>query len=91
MIPKARALIVNVFAVAGIVLTLTSDSQASSASDKAEIAARFPSEELSDHVREIGSSDIAVLTPEDASTRYFVNRRGGLRPPNYGGLIRASV
>ena len=43
MIPKARALVVIAFVVAGIPLTLTSDSQAWSASDKAEIAARFQS------------------------------------------------
>jgi ketosteroid isomerase-like protein len=43
MIPKIRALIVIAFAVAGITLALTSDSQASSASDKAEIVARFQS------------------------------------------------
>lgn len=51
----------------------------------------FTSEELSDHLRAIGFSEIAVLTPEAAAARYFTNRHDGLRPPNYGGLIRASV
>jgi O-methyltransferase involved in polyketide biosynthesis len=50
----------------------------------------FTSEELSDHLQKLGFSDIAVLTPENASTRDFVNRCDRLRAPNYGGLIRAS-
>jgi O-methyltransferase involved in polyketide biosynthesis len=51
----------------------------------------FTSEELSDHLREIGFSDVTVLTPDEASTRYFVNRRDRLRAWNSGGLVRASV
>jgi hypothetical protein len=39
MIPKVRALIVIIFAFAGIALILASDCQASSASNKAELVA----------------------------------------------------
>jgi methyltransferase (TIGR00027 family) len=51
----------------------------------------FTSEELSDHLRELGFSDAKTLTPEIALARYFAGRGDELRPPNYGGLIRAWV
>jgi hypothetical protein len=51
----------------------------------------FTTQELSDHLRALGFSDVTFLTPEEASTRYFLNRSDGLRPPRYVRLLRASV
>jgi hypothetical protein len=51
----------------------------------------FATPELTDHLRELGFSYVAALTPEEASAHYFRNRRDSLRPPHFVGLIRASV
>lgn len=51
----------------------------------------FASEELSEHPRAMGYSKVAALKPEEASARYFMNRRDGLQPPLSVGLLRALV
>jgi methyltransferase (TIGR00027 family) len=51
----------------------------------------FTSQELSNHLRATGFSQIRTLTPEEASARYFFNRCDGLRPSHYVQLMRASV
>jgi methyltransferase (TIGR00027 family) len=51
----------------------------------------FTPEEISQRLTLLGFSGVSLLTPDDAEARYYANRRDGLRPPRYSGLLRALV
>lgn len=52
---------------------------------------RLGSEELVARLHDLGFSQVSLLTPEEATHRYFANRRDGLRVPRYAPLVSASV
>lgn len=51
----------------------------------------FTPDEIAEHLRGLGFSRVAHLSLDEATSRYFINRRDGLRPPESMRLLRAFV
>jgi methyltransferase (TIGR00027 family) len=77
--------------LAGIDLELAQTLAQSSAKAGEPWLSRFHPDELRGHLLDLGFSSVFYLTPPEVTTRYLSGRQDGLRSPEAGGLMSATV